>query len=54
MLLTSTTTTVNSGNFPEWLPPLIIIPIMILVIIGIIKANKRKKCEKLNCNKVDF
>ena len=46
MLLTSTTTTVNSGNFPEWLPPLIIIPIMILVIIGIIKANKRKKMRK--------
>lgn len=46
MLLTSTTTTVNSGNFPEWLPPLIIIPIMVLVIIGIIKANKKKKMRK--------
>lgn len=46
MLLANTTTAVSSGSFPEWLPPLIIIPIMILVIVGIIKANKKKKLQK--------
>ena len=47
MLLASTTiTAANSGNFPEWLPPLIIIPIIVLVIVGIKKANKKKKAQK--------
>lgn len=47
MLLANTTTTVSSGDFPEWLPPLIMIPIMILVIVGIVKANKKKKARKV-------
>lgn len=46
MLLTSTPTSISSGNFPEWLPPLIIIPIMIFIIAGIVNASKKKKTRK--------
>lgn len=40
MLLTVTT---NSPDFPEWLPPLIIIPIIVLIIFKIRKSKSRKE-----------
>lgn len=43
MLLINTT---NPSNFPEWLPPLIFIPIIILIVLRIIKSNKKKKARK--------
>lgn len=43
MLLVNTT---NPSNFPEWLPPLIFILIIILCILGIIKSNKKRKARK--------
>lgn len=40
MLLTT------NPDFPEWLPPLIMTPIMVLIIVGIVNANKKKKARK--------
>lgn len=46
MFLTSTSTSVSPETFPEWLPPLIMLPIMILIIVGIVNASKKKKARK--------
>ena len=46
MFLASTTNSVSSANFPEWLPPLIIIPVMVLIVLMIRKSRKRAKANK--------
>lgn len=46
MLLANTTNSISSANFPEWLPPLILIPIMVLIIMGIRKSRKKRKANK--------
>ena len=46
MLLISTANSVSSANFPEWLPPLIIIPVMVLIVLMIRKSRKRLKANK--------
>lgn len=43
MLLTGSA---NSASFPEWLPPLIMIPILILIVLGITKSQKKRKINK--------
>ncbi|MCI8949839.1 MAG: hypothetical protein HFG49_07310 [Lachnospiraceae bacterium] len=46
MLLANTTNSVSSANFPEWLPPLIIIPVMVLIVLMIRKSRKRAKANR--------
>lgn len=46
MLLAGTTNSVGSATFPEWLPPLIIIPVMVLIVLMIRKSRKRAKANK--------
>lgn len=54
MLLTNAFASISSESFPEWLPPLIIIPIMILIIVGIVSANKKKQARKVELQQSGF
>lgn len=38
----------QSANFPEWLPPLIIITIIVLIIVGVSKNKKKNEKSKPN------
>ena len=54
MLLAGTTNSVGSATFPEWLPPLIIIPVMVLIVLMIRKSRKGQKLTKKLSDKAEF